>query len=43
MTDVRGFYGRLAAATVQERILRVADPSSTPPALITVSLPHFGR
>lgn len=43
MTDVRGFYGRLAAATDQERVLRVADPSATPPALITVSLPHFGR
>jgi hypothetical protein len=41
MTDVRGFYGRLAHAIAQQSVLRVADPSATPPALITISLPHF--
>jgi hypothetical protein len=43
MTDVRGFYGRLARVIEQQAVLRVADPSATPPALITISLPHFGR
>lgn len=42
MTDLRGFYGRLAAATERDDRLRVADPGSSPPALVTVTLPHFG-
>lgn len=41
MTDVRGFYGRLANSVEQRGALRVADPSATPPALIAVTLPHF--
>ena len=41
MTDVRGFYGRLARHEHQG-VLRVADPAA-PPALITISLPHFAR
>jgi hypothetical protein len=42
MNDLRGFYGRLAATTrgVGDT-LRVADPDAMPPALITVTLPHF--
>jgi len=43
MTDVRGFYGRLASSIEHQGVLRVADPSATPPALITISLPHFAR
>ena len=44
MTDLRGFYGRLARNAVEHRgALRVADPSATPPALIAVALPHFER
>ncbi len=43
MTDVRGFYGRLAHVIEHQHTLRVADPAATPPALITVSLPHFVR
>ena len=40
MSDVRGFYGELAA---EEPVtgLRIADPTADPPALITVRLPHF--
>jgi hypothetical protein len=42
MNDLRGFYGRLAAATRGTGdALRVADPDAVPPALITVTLPHF--
>jgi hypothetical protein len=40
MNDLRGFYGRLAHFQT-EWTLRVADPDSNPPALVTVSLPHF--
>jgi hypothetical protein len=42
MNDLRGFYGRLAAAMrgVGDA-LRVADPDAMPPALITVTLPYF--
>lgn len=43
MTDVRGFYGRLAAAQPPSETLRVADPSADPPALITLSLPHLAH
>ena len=41
MTDLRGFYGRLAAATPADETLRVADPSAHPPALVAIRLPHF--
>ncbi|GAB2983938.1 ATP-binding protein [Actinotalea caeni] len=41
MNDLRGFYGRLAAHLATDRSLRVADPDSNPPALVTISLPHF--
>lgn len=41
MNDLRGFYGRLAAHLHTDRSLRVADPDSHPPALVTISLPHF--
>jgi len=43
MTDVRGFYGRLAAALPPSDTLRVADPLADPPALIALSLPHLAR
>lgn len=41
MNDLRGFYGRLAATLGSEEDLRVADPDSSPPALVKVGLPHF--
>ena len=41
MNDLRGFYGRLAQHMKTEPGLRVADPDSTPPALVTISLPQF--
>jgi hypothetical protein len=41
MNDLRGFYGRLAQHVKTEPGLRVADPDSTPPALVTISLPQF--
>jgi hypothetical protein len=41
MTDLRSFYGRLAAHLLADGRLRVADPDATPPALITISLPAF--
>jgi len=41
MNDLRGFYGRLAQHLSTEPGLRVADPDSTPPALVTISLPQF--
>lgn len=41
MNDLRGFYGRLAAHLPAGQALRVADPDSNPPALVTISLPHF--
>jgi hypothetical protein len=40
MNDLRGFYGRLAATTHTDSSLRVADPSSKPPALVKITLPH---
>jgi hypothetical protein len=43
MNDLRAFYGRLAAKTDPESGLRVADPDSSPPALVTVTLPHFNQ
>ncbi len=43
MTDLRNFYGRLATAEQTGGRLQVADPDATPPALITVTLPHFGH
>lgn len=41
MNDLRGFYGRLASHLPADTTLRVADPDSNPPALVTISLPHF--
>jgi hypothetical protein len=41
MNDLRGFYGRLADGPAPDERLRIAAPESTPPTLITVSLPHF--
>jgi len=41
MNDLRGFYGRLADGPAPDERLRIAAPDSTPPTLITVSLPHF--
>jgi hypothetical protein len=43
MNDLRGFYGRLAARLQTEWTLRVADPDSNPPALVTISLPRFAK
>lgn len=43
MNDLRGFYGRLAASLATDGSLRVADPDSNPPALVTISLPHFAK
>ncbi len=43
MNDLRGFYGRLAQHVNTEPGLRVADPDSTPPALVTISLPQFPK
>jgi hypothetical protein len=41
MNDLRSFYGRLAAAAAAEDTLRVADPDSSPPALVRVNLPYL--
>lgn len=41
MNDLRGFYGRLSERLNPEDSLRVADPDSSPPALVRVGLPHF--
>jgi hypothetical protein len=41
MTDLRGFYGRLAEQ-LEASGLRVADPESKPPGLRPLRLPHFG-
>jgi hypothetical protein len=41
MNDLRGFYGSLAAHIEPDSSLKVADPDSTPPALVTISLPYF--
>ncbi len=41
MTDVRGFYGRLATELPAPQALRVADPQSSPPSLQSLTLPHF--
>lgn len=41
MSDLRGFYGRLAISRNVGDTLRIADPDAVPPALITVTLPHF--
>jgi hypothetical protein len=41
MTDVRGFYGRLAES-LGAGGLRVADPEARPPSLQPLRLPHFG-
>lgn len=41
MNDLRAFYGDLASETVADSSLRVADPSSRPPALVKVVLPYF--
>lgn len=43
MNDLRGFYGRLAIARPVGDTLRIADPDAVPPALITVTLPHFAH
>jgi hypothetical protein len=41
MNDLRGFYGRLADSNTADNSLRVADPDSSPPALVKIVLPHF--
>jgi hypothetical protein len=41
MSDLRGFYGRLATRTQPDGSLRVADPESSPPAVVRIVLPHF--
>lgn len=41
MNDLRGFYGRLAQAFQPSPDLRVADPDSTPPGLVKITLPRF--
>jgi hypothetical protein len=41
MNDLRAFYGRLAVAKGVGDALRIADPDAVPPALITITLPHF--
>jgi hypothetical protein len=41
MNDLRGFYGNLATHLASDSTLRVADPDSNPPALVTISLPYF--
>ncbi len=41
MNDLRGFYGRLAGRNSPDTALRVADPDSSPPALVKIVLPHF--
>jgi hypothetical protein len=41
MNDLRGFYGRLAQHVTTEPGLRVADPDSSPPSLVTINLPQF--
>jgi hypothetical protein len=43
MTDLRSFYGRLAAEAEGVSRLRVADPIAEPPALITITLPRFSN
>ena len=43
MTDLRNFYGRLAAAGPSDDRLRVADPDAAPPALIAITLPYFAH
>jgi hypothetical protein len=43
MNDLRAFYGRLASSLEPDSRLRVADPDSAPPAIVTVNLPHFQR
>lgn len=43
MTDLRNFYGRLAAASPPDDRLRVADPNADPPALIAITLPYFAH
>jgi hypothetical protein len=42
MTDVRGFYGRVAEHLPAPRQLRVADPEAWPPSLQSLTPPHFG-
>ena len=39
MTDLRGFYGRLAAGLERLNGLQVADPERS--AVVRVQLPHF--
>jgi len=41
MNDLRNFYGRLASSDPADNSLRVADPDSSPPALVKITLPHF--
>jgi hypothetical protein len=43
MTDLRNFYGRLAATASPDDRLRVADPDADPPALIAITLPYFAH
>lgn len=41
MTDVRGFYGRLAAQLPAPDRLQVADPQASPPSLQSLTLPRL--
>jgi len=41
MNDLRGFYGRLAEAFPPVSEMRVADPDSSPPGLVKITLPRF--
>ncbi|WP_264012998.1 ATP-binding protein [[Mycobacterium] manitobense] len=41
MNDLRGFYGNLAANVPSDSSLKVADPDSSPPSIVTISLPYF--
>jgi hypothetical protein len=41
MTDVRGFYGRLAHHLPPPAALRVADPQAAPPSLQSLTLPRL--
>lgn len=43
MNDLRGFYGRLARTFEPASEMRVADPKSSPPGLIKITLPRFAQ
>jgi hypothetical protein len=41
MNDLRGFYGRLAQTFKPSADMRIADPDSSPPGLVKITLPRF--